>query len=286
MNVANFSQIFPKNPFQMNSLFSKNRTHMGQAKSPANTLQQISNRMIAKQEGSEKAADLVKTQELRMDTYTKTDSSVSLDKAKDEVLQLYLQMTKMYATTSGNREKELLSFKEHLQEIDQTIQNYQDVLDGKTALQQGQSVEGITQLMKRVKQYREQFLADGIEKFNRNTSVYGNKTFDRYAKRVFGENPFAGKAPSDWKINSSASDIYTEIDRVVEETHSFNAKMKQGVSQLSGLLKDRGYGDTYSPNWEAERTEYRSSFDKDVDARKLEIERLRYASLQNIAENL
>ena len=272
--------------FQNHNLFAVNSGLLTPAGKPQTTLQKLSNQITTNQVSGQRLEDLSKSAQIRMDTYVETDSPSSLDEASDEVLEVYLHIFKVYSTFSEGYEQELSDFKEQLQGWDSTIQSYQDILDGKSPLQEGQTMEDVLMAYAQAKQDREQFFEDGIAHINKYN--YGdfasNKTVDHYMQAVMGENKFAEKDSSVWKIDSNASDIYSEIDRVLSEVHSVTEEFHQGVDRIYGILKERGYGEQYQSYLSSWNNSTNSYFDQteEMNIQKLMIERLMNQPLQKI----
>lgn len=95
---------------------------------------------MSNQTSDERLEELCKAAQIRKNAYEKTNEATSLEEAPTELLELFLHNTKMYLTVSEGYEQELLDFKEQLQEWDRTIQEYKDMLDGKVALSEGQTI--------------------------------------------------------------------------------------------------------------------------------------------------
>lgn len=283
MNVSNMSHLFSKSPFANNAL-SRNKQLPGQGNTPANALQKISNQMIAEQENSNKETDQIKLQ-LRMDTFTKTTDSSDEERAK-VILRLYHHMTTICATGAKMREADLMSFKEHLEGMDQKIQYYQDVLDGKATLSEDSLFNDVECLLNVAKQQRVELIAEGVERFKKG-GAYFEGCLDNFATKVFGENPLAGMHASDWEIDVSAPDLYAEIDRVLENTHTLKDKLYQSADYISDELEIRGYSDPYvSKGWKTEWSTYRGYYDQQADAMQREMERLRNSLVYTASEGL
>ena len=98
-------------------------------------------------------------------------------------------------------------------------------------------------------------------------------------KNVLGEDTFsafAAKEPSNWTIDPSASDIYSEIDRVLSEAHGVTDELQQGVDNIYSILQERGYGEKYKGYLDSWADPQNSYFDltEEMNIQKLMIERL------------
>lgn len=261
MDLSNLSELFQKtNALQAGGLFAGAKQAAKQAV-PSDMLQQISDKMITQEQGAAETEVAKKTLEIKLDTYTKTDSSRPLEEMPEEVLAIYMHITKLFANSASRQEQDLRDFKERLQGMDQTIQAYQDVLDGKSALPKGLNAEDVIKSITKAKEAREQLVKDGVEHLNRWSGDFiTSDYYDTHIKKVLGENQFAGRDSSDWELDSSSSDIYAEIDRVLENTHSVTAELDRGVERIYNVLKERGFEDKYKHYVESWRSENGSYF--------------------------
>lgn len=270
MDMSNISHLFQKTSvFQAGGPFTASKQASAQATAPS-MLQQISNRMVSEQQSSAELDAAAKAKEIKMDTYDKTDSTQSLEEMPSEVLEYYLHVTKMFATSSGRQEQDLLDFKERLQGMDETIQSYQDILDGKAALPKNLNMEDVAQSLSKATQNREQFVKDGVEHLNKWSDYFvTSDNFDNHMQKVLDENKFSGKDGSHWMLDASASDIYSEIDRVLENTHNVTEELDRGVQRIYDVLESRGSGDKYKQYLESWRSERGSYFDQ-VEAKDIQ----------------
>lgn len=231
-----------------------------QAAAPSNMLRKISAQMINGQQGIAEADAAAKAKEIKMDMYDKTDAAQSLEEMPSEVLEYYLHVTKMFAASAARQEQDLLDFKSRLQGMDETIQSYQDILAGKSALPESLNLEDVSQLLSKATQSREQFVKDGVEHLNQwGDDFVTSDNFDKHMKTALGENPFAGAEPSAWILDASASDIYSEIHRVLDNTHRVTEALDRGVQRIYDMLESRGAGDQYKQylgSWRWERGSY------------------------------
>ena len=281
-----FSSLDNNGIFQNSKLFAANSGIFSSAEKSQTALQNISEQIVSKQAGTERLEDLSKAAQIRKDTYVKADEATSLEEAPTELLELFLHNTKMYLTMSEGYEQELLDFKEQLQEWDKTIQEYQDMLDGKVALSEGQTMQSVLLPYEQAQKDKEQFLQDGIAHINENRygEFFSDERVDRTLKAVLGEDTFsafAEKDASDWLINPSASDIYAEIDRVLSEAHGVTEELQQGVDNIYSILEERGCGEKYKGYLESWANPQNSYFDQteEMNIQKLMIERLMKKSL-------
>ena len=237
---------------QSRNMLAANSGIFPPAEKPQTALQNISNQIISNQTRDKRLEDLSKSAQIRRDTYVKTDEATSLKEVPTDLLKIYLGIAKLFLTASEKHEQEISDFKEQLQEWDQTIQGYQDILDGKAALPDGQTVESVLSSYEKALKDREQFLQDGIAHINEYqygemqcSEFFSNERVDHLLNSIFGGNKFAAKDSSCWLIDPSASDIYSEIDRVLSEAHGVTEEFQQGVDNIYSILEERGYGEKY-----------------------------------------
>lgn len=276
-----FSVLNNNGIFQNRNLFAANSGIFSPTEKHQTALQNISAQIVSKQAGAERLEELSKAAQIRKDTYVKTNEATSLEETPTELLELYLHNTKMYLTLSEGYEQELLDFKEQLQEWDQTIQGYQDILDGKAALPEGHTMQSILWSYQTAQKDREQFLQDGIARINENrySEFFSNDRLDHTLKTVLGDETFSAfgaKDSSTWLIDPSASDIYGEIDRVLSEAHGVTEELQKGVDNIYSILEERGYGEKYKGYLRSWADPQNSYFDKteEMNIQKLMIERL------------
>lgn len=280
MDISNISQLFQKS-----NVLTGGRHIAGQAATPSDLLQQISNQIVNKQQGRSEVKAPAKAQEIRMDTYDKEDSSQPLEEMARGALEYYLQVTKIFCSSSAAQEQNLLDFKERLQKMDETIQGYQDILSGKTSLPEGLSMDDIIQSLTREMANREEFVRDGVAQLNKWSGYFVTSDyFDKHMQKILGENKFADKDCSNWELDLSVSNIYSEIDRVLAETRSVTEELNQGVQRIYDMLKKYGSEDKYTVYLESWRSEYGSYFAQ-IEAKSIQqliLENLMQGPLQEV----
>lgn len=255
MDMSRLSFAFQQNNiFAVKSPFNK---MLGQQQNPVtDVLNQISNKMIDTQARRAELESKIKTQEIKMDSYTQTDTTSALEEALPEALKMFLHICEFEADAGRREEQELTAFRDQLSAFDQMIQEYQDIVDGKTALSGDMTMDDVKNLLATVQMAREQFVQDGVERLNKwcvGDSVKGS-SFDHYMQKIFGENKFAGMDISNWQIDPDAPDIYAEIDKALNATRSFTETMDEGVRRIKEALDKMGYGeDKYKLHQDAMR---------------------------------
>lgn len=258
MNMPNISNMFQKNIlFAGGKQAAKNRT------APCDTLQQLSSQIIGKQQGSDK--ENAKLHKLKVDTYDKTESSQDLDEMSDGALKYYLHVSKIFSTSSQRQEQDLLDFKDKLQEMDKSIKNYQDILNGHTELPENLKMEDVAQALTKATENREQFIKDGVSHLNKWSKYFiTDDNFNNHMQKVLGDNKFAGRSPSDWMIDTSDSDIYSKIDKALAETHSITEELDRAVQKIYNMLEKDNPTDKYKhflESWVSEDSLYFKQID-------------------------
>lgn len=235
MNVTNFANLF-----HQNSIFQQNKP-LGQklVQSTINdTLNRLSENLLNTQVQS---TDLKR----RFDTLELSDAALeqksSLSDVPEGLLHYYLHMCKFGASISQGQEYALMEYRDQLSAFDQTIQEYQDMLSGKTALPEQMKQEDVALLLEATKVAREQFLQQGAEKLNQFSKEGPTpKGFLGSAySMITGETANAQDNPR-WQIDPSAQDIYGEIDRALASAHKVTSTFQDGASGILAELKRRG----------------------------------------------
>lgn len=235
MNVTNFANLF-----HQNSIFQQNKP-LGQklVQSTINdTLNRLSENLLNTQVQN---TDLKR----RFDTLELSDAALeqksSLSDVPEGLLHYYLHMCKFGASISQGQEYALMEYRDQLSAFDQTIQEYQDMLSGKTALPKQMKQEDVALLLETTKVAREQFLQQGAEKLNQFSKEGPTpKGFLGSAySMITGETANAQDNPR-WQIDPSAQDIYGEIDRALASAHKVTSTFQDGASGILAELKRRG----------------------------------------------
>ena len=277
-------------PFQQSNPMTQKPNPFAPSQSGESKLQQISNKLTAKQTEEEMSVGLSKTEQIQLDAYTEVENDAVLEAIPTQLLEFYMHTFRFNANLSQGYEQELTDFKEQLQEWDATIQGYQDILDGTAALQEGQTMEEILLSLTQAKEGRAQFLEDGIAHLNEmGENCYGyamNRISDHGLEAVFGENPFAEGSISDWNIDPNATDFYGELDRLTAKTHSMTETYQEGIGRMYDILKERGSEEEYQTYLHSWYDPTNSYFDrtKEQTIQKVMIDRLMNTPLQD-AEN-
>lgn len=147
---------------------------------------------------------------------------------------------KVSANLSQQNEAVLMEYRDQLSAFDQTIQQYQDMLDGKAELPQQMKMEDVSMLLERTRAARELFLQEGAKELNR----VGSEGPDLTGKaRQTAMGDLDDGRDLRWSIDASAKDIYGEIDRALAAAHKTTSLCREGASRIVAELKRRGLAD-------------------------------------------
>ena len=236
MNVPNLSHLF-----HQNSIFQQSKP-LGQklVQPPINdTLHRLSQNFLTAQEQGQDLRKRFDTLELSEEAAgSKADSALS--EMPKELLEVYLNQYKVAAHLSHQNEAALMEYRDQLSAFDQTIQEYQDMLDGKAELPQKMKPEDVSMLLERTRAAREQFLQEGAKELNRVGSE-GPDLTDRARQTVMGDLDDGHDLR--WSIDASAKDIYGEIDRALASARKTASMCREGASRIVAELKRRGQAD-------------------------------------------
>lgn len=173
----------------------------------------------------------------------------ALSEVPTDVLKFFAATLDMYARFNSMTEHALTEYRDQLTAFDQTIQEYQDMLDGKTALPEDMTTEQVQAMLDLVKESRAQFLQDGGKEVNRRLAFSNgfadDRLFNYVTSAVLGE-PFenAGKGADFWRIDPNAEDIYGEINRALGAVGSLTQTCSRGLGAIAAELRRRGYDDS------------------------------------------
>ena len=236
MNVSNLAGLF-----QRNGIFQQSQA-LGQklGQPPVNdTLHRLSQNFLTAQEQGQDLRKRFDTLELSAEAAdSKADSALS--EMPTELLEVYLNQYKVAAHLSHQNEAALTEYRDQLSAFDQTIQEYQDMLDGKAEPPQKMKLEDVSMLLERTRAAREQFLQEGAKELNRVGSE-GPDLTDKARQTVMGDLDDGHDLR--WSIDASAKDIYGEIDRALASASKTTSMCREGASRIVAELKRRGQAD-------------------------------------------
>lgn len=213
MNMSNLADLF-----HQNSIFQQNKP-FGQklVQPPVNDmLQRLSENLLTAQEQSQDLKKRFDTLELSIEAVGNKEKT-SFGEVPKEVLEIYLNQYKVAVNLGQQNEESLMEYRNQLSAFDQTIQEYQDMLDGKMELPGMMNKEGVSMLLERTRAARERFLQEGAKELNR--IGRGGLALDDKARRMVTNDKADGQTDFRWSIDTSAEDIYAEIDRALALVH-------------------------------------------------------------------
>lgn len=237
MNVSGLAGLF-----QSNRIFQQGNP-LGQklVQPPINdTLHRLSENLLNARNQTEDLKTRFDTVELSAEaTEGKTNSA--LEEMPEGLLHFYLNQCKVGAYLSQQHEASLMEYRDQLSAFDQTIQEYQDMLDGNKALPEQMKLEDVSKLLDATRAARDQFMQQGAAELNRVSD--NNPTQEGYMGKAYSmAAEWAGNGSNDthWQIDASANDIYGEIDRALSSAHSITSTFQKGASSILDELKRRG----------------------------------------------
>ncbi len=169
----------------------------------------------------------------------------ALNQLSDDHLKFYFEYFRMLARFSEIEESGLLEYRDRLAAFDQTIQQYQEMLEGTAALPEQMTMERVQTLLDAAKSARDTFLREGAEELNRYTGkeLVESTEGRRVAQEILGPSGYEDKSADFWRVDPDAADIYGEIDRVLTATRGLTQHYRRGVSVVAAELERRGYAD-------------------------------------------
>ena len=236
MNVSSIANLF-----HQSSIFRQDRVLGQKLVQPhaGDALNRLSENLLNAQEQTKNWKTRFDTLELSAEAREDKKGS-SLEEMPEGLLHFYLNQCKVGANLSRWQEASLTEYRNQLSAFDQTIQEYQDMLDGKTALPEQMKPEDVSNLLEAVKAAREQFLQRGAAELNRVSD--DNPAQAGYMRKAYGmaaEEAGSGQRDARWRIDASAGDIYGEIDRALASAHSVTSTFQRGASGILSELKRR-----------------------------------------------
>ncbi|MCI8537925.1 MAG: hypothetical protein HFF18_04585 [Oscillospiraceae bacterium] len=247
MNVTNFANLF-----HQNNVFQQNRP-LGQMlnRTPVNdTLNRLSENLLTAQAQTKDLKARFDTLELSAEAVAFKETS-ALEDVPEGLLRFYLHMCRFGASLSQGQEDALTEYREQLSAFDQTIEAYQDMLGGKTALPEHMRREDAALLLEATKAAREQFLQEGAKELNRLSKERP------LPKELLGSGyaMITGRTEDDfarWQIDPSAKNIYEEIDRALASAHEVTSVFQDGAAGILAELKRRGVWTGEEPSLDAQ----------------------------------
>lgn len=236
MNVSGLAGLF-----QSNSIFQQKPLGQKLVQPPINdTLHRLSENLLNAKSQAKDVRTRFDTLELSAEA-TEGKKNSALEEMPEGLLHFYLNQCKVGAHLSRQHEASSMEYRDQLSAFDQTIQQYQNMLDGNTALPEQMKLEDVSKLLEVTRAAREQFLQQGAAELNRVSDH--NPTQEGYMGKAYSmAAEWAENGPDDthWQIDASAEDIYSEIDNALASAHKITSTFQKGASSILAELKRRG----------------------------------------------
>lgn len=147
MNVTNFANLF-----HQSSVFQQNKPLGQKLMQPQinDTLNRLSENLLNAQKQSKDLRTRFDTLELSAEA-TEGKKNSLLEEMPEGLLHFYLNQCKVGVYLSQQHEASLMEYRDQLSAFDQTIQEYQDMLDSKTALPEQMKLEDISSILAELK---------------------------------------------------------------------------------------------------------------------------------------
>ena len=236
MNVSNLANLF-----RQNNIFQQNKP-LGQklVQPPINdTLHRLSENLLNAKNQTKDLKTRFDTLELSAEA-TEGKKNSLLEEMPEGLLHFYLNQCKVGAYLSQQHEASLMEYRDQLSAFDQTIQEYQDMLDSNKALPEQMKLEDVSKLLDATRAAREQFMQQGAAELNR-VSDY-NPTQEGYMGKAYSmaaEWAENGANDTHWQIDTSTDDIYGEINHALSSAHDITSTFQKGASSILAELKRR-----------------------------------------------
>ena len=241
----NISNIFQQKMVSQTNPFGSPKSALNQA------LGQINNNILQN-------INLEAAEKLKLDIYIPETNNTNLENITDGELEIW-SMELRCGRNSVTPQIE--AFREQLKGIDQTIQDYEKMLNGEmempTKLAGGpctlagpevpMTKEDVQFLLAKTKAFREEFIKDGVKQLNSLTNMASGLVSkggarEKIIEQLLGENPLKNIDKSAWTIDANAADIYAELDRVQEASRLTREVTDDCRNQIVKEMKKRGLG--------------------------------------------
>ena len=241
MNIGN---IFQQKMVSQTNPFGSPKSALNQA------LGRINNNILQN-------INLEATEKLKLDIYIPETNNTNLENITDGELEIW-SMELRCGRNSVTPQIE--AFREQLKGIDQTIQDYEKMLNGEmempTKLAGGpfelltkvpMTKEDVQFLLAKTKAFREEFIKDGVKQLNSLTNmasglVSKGSPREKIIEQLLGENPLKNIDKSALTIDANAADIYSELDKAQNATTKTFDAIKECEKLLTKEMKKRGVG--------------------------------------------
>ena len=246
----NISNIFQQKMVSQTNPFGSPKSALNQA------LGQINNNILQN-------INLEAAEKLKLDIYIPGTNNTNLENITDGELEIW-SMELRCGRNSVTPQIE--AFREQLKGIDQTIQDYEKMLNGEmempTKLAGGpftlagpevpMTKEDVQFLLAKTKAFREEFIKDGVKQLNSLTNMASGLVSkggarEKIIEQLLGENPLKNIDKSALTIDANAADIYAELNRVQEASRLTREVTDDCRNQIVKEMKKRGLGFFYEP---------------------------------------
>ena len=241
----NISNIFQQKMVSQTNPFGSPKSALNQA------LGQINNNILQN-------INLEAAEKLKLDIYIPGTNNTNLENITDGELEIW-SMELRCGRNSVTPQIE--AFREQLKGIDQTIQDYEKMLNGEmempTKLAGGpftlagpevpMTKEDVQFLLAKTKAFREEFIKDGVKQLNSLTNMASGLVSkggarEKIIEQLLGENPLKNIDKSALTIDANAADIYAELNRVQEASRLTREVTDDCRNQIVKEMKKRGLG--------------------------------------------
>ncbi len=249
----NISNIFQQKMVSQTNPFGSPKSALNQA------LGRINNNILQN-------INLEAAEKLKLDIYipgTDPEKAAELEKySNDELEYFFLNFT----ISSPDASPDIDKFREQLKGIDQTIQDYEKMLNGEmempTKLAGGpftlagpevpMTKEDVQFLLAKTKAFREEFIKDGVKQLNSLTNMASGLVSkggarEKIIEQLLGENPLKNIDKSALTIDANAADIYSELDKAQEASSLTYDVTSDCRNRIIKEMKKRGLGFFYEP---------------------------------------
>lgn len=225
-------------------IFQQNVNHhkkKANTQNPLNDkLKQIVDRSMDKRNIKNETEIEFEAKKSNFDSYEKNEETDIPEQLDPDVLAYYRGLLKLYAANSKNLERGLSTFREQLLNYDQDIETYQGILNGDTDLPDGYSTEDITNLLTKTQNDRDNFIKESCDNLNQMGLDKPGSRFS-FVNKLFGDDEFANKKESEWRLDSNADDIYAEIDRMLNLAKSYSQTLHTAIDKINDIMDKKGY---------------------------------------------
>lgn len=230
---------------QNKSVFLRSNSNRIQQNDLSQKLQQIINANTQNTQKDSKMENIKKraTQTV-CDAYIKEVSKkqrelIGLD--DDDLKSLYVEL-KGIQIEIGNYNMEIEKFKSGLAEFDKAIGMFQDVLDGKLELPKGYTKDMVKDILNTTKEMRENYIKEkgkGLASGSYHSSyrIEMGSTIISISGADIG---FQKEGEGNILFNSSAKNIYKELDRVSTNLNTISENVNRLLKLIEDEMKERG----------------------------------------------